>query len=351
MDATHGTSPDGTLDEALLRLHRSGPEFQGWLSNHGPMAVEALVRHGQAERVHRWLDRYQGRLVERPTPRSRITAENWRERLGDARHLADWSRYFTERLAERPWRAVLAEWWPRLLPGIAAGATHPVIRVGHAVRVLLTDGESAPRLAELAEGLGYWAARHQPLPAGIEPVAAEPAPAAALRAVAPVPDRSLGINHRLGQLTTLPDWGATLPPEPAAVRARLAGLVRAAAGHYVAHAPAGPVMLVHAVTAPNAVLRTLPALPERLWRPSAAAAWAASAAVVAAYAPGGAGAAPADDEPAAPAPDEVFARAAEHGDEHAIKLADTVADLLAASPDDPLPGRAVLRAVTLIEPD
>ena len=33
---------DGTLDEAYERLHRTGPEFEGWLSNHGPMAVESM---------------------------------------------------------------------------------------------------------------------------------------------------------------------------------------------------------------------------------------------------------------------------------------------------------------------
>ncbi|NEB76103.1 questin oxidase family protein, partial [Streptomyces sp. SID14478] len=154
----------GTLDEALERLHTTGPEFDGWLSNHGPMAVESLVRGGQAPRVHRWLDRYAQRLDEMPSPGSRIDDTAWRSALGDPRRLADWIAHFERALAERPWRDVLAEWWPRLLPGIAAGATHPVIRVGHAVRTLLTGEPTAPRLAELAHGLGYWAARHQPLP-------------------------------------------------------------------------------------------------------------------------------------------------------------------------------------------
>jgi hypothetical protein len=36
----------GTLDEAYRRLHVTGPEFGGWLSNHGPMAAEAMVRGG-----------------------------------------------------------------------------------------------------------------------------------------------------------------------------------------------------------------------------------------------------------------------------------------------------------------
>ena len=29
----------GTLDEAYERLHVTGPEFDGFLSNHGPMAA------------------------------------------------------------------------------------------------------------------------------------------------------------------------------------------------------------------------------------------------------------------------------------------------------------------------
>jgi hypothetical protein len=38
----------GTLDEAYERLHVTGPEFDGFLSNHGPMAAKAMVRHGVA---------------------------------------------------------------------------------------------------------------------------------------------------------------------------------------------------------------------------------------------------------------------------------------------------------------
>ncbi|MFV2120929.1 questin oxidase family protein, partial [Streptomyces sp. Act-28] len=154
----------GVLDEALERLHASGPERQGWLSNHAPMAVEALVRHGRASGVHRWLDAYRPRLEDMPAPRARVTRDDWREALGDPARIADWIGYFGRETAERPWREVLAEWGPRLLPGIAGGATHPVIRTGHAVRTLLTTGPTAPRVTELAHALGYWAARHQPLP-------------------------------------------------------------------------------------------------------------------------------------------------------------------------------------------
>lgn len=337
------SAPDttGVLDEALERLHASGPERQGWLSNHAPMAVEALVRRGQAPRVHRWLDAYRTRLEDMPAPSARVTRENWREALGDPARIADWAGHFERETAERPWREVLAEWWPRLLPGIAGGATHPVIRVGHAVRTLLTAEETTPRVTELAHALGYWAARHQPLPP-LTALAPAPTAAAALDAVPAVPDQAGGIRHRLAQLTALPRWG-TAPGDPDTARERLTELVAAATHRYATHAHGEPVMLVHAATAPNAVLRTLPALPRELWAPSVGAAWAASAAVTAAYAP----AAPAPRGTAAvPTAEEVFERAALHGGDHTIKFADTALDV-----GGPVALAAALRSVELIVPE
>lgn len=386
----------GTLDEALDRLHATGPERGGWLTNHAPMTVEALVRHGQAPSVHRWLDLYSNKLEDMPTPYATVTADNWSEALGDPRRIADWTAYFTRELADHPWRQVLAAWWPRLLPGIAGGATHPVIRVGHAVRTLLGETHSAavrqsahspadelatgPRAHELAHALGYWAARHAPLPP-LDRLPG-PAPRTAAEAMAAVPrvaDQSGGIRDRLAQITTFPVWpdpaSAALAPAsgepgpasgalgPDQARELLTELVRAAAHRYATHAHGEPIMLVHAVTAPNAVLRTLPALPRELWATSLDAAWAANAAVLAAYAPptglphGELPSVPAGATPAERA-EEIFTRAASHGDEHAIKLTDTVLDVMAPTDGsgggegggDDLAVAAALRACALIEP-
>ncbi|WP_275559859.1 questin oxidase family protein [Streptomyces sp. 5-6(2022)] len=381
----------GTLDEALERLHASGPERHGWLSNHAPMAVEALVRHGQGRTVHRWLDRYRDKLEDMPRSYAAITEENWREALGDPRRLADWPAYFDRELADRPWQDVLAMWWPRLLPGIAGGATHPVIRVGHAVRTLLDEPgtATAPRTAELAHALGYWAARHAPLP----PLRRRPGPASgsaadALAAVEPIADQSGGIRERLARLTAFPAWPPTAPrparpstprpsratdtalddlddldgpddpdglddpdnpaDQPEEARRRLTELVRAATHRYATHGHGEPIMLVHAATAPNAVLRALPALPRELWAPSLEAAWAASAAVTAVYAPREP--LPADRLPSVEGvtPEEVFARAAAHGDEHAIKLTDTALDVARGA--DPTALAAALHACAMIDP-
>ena len=61
---------DALLD-ALDRLRDTGPEYDGFLANHGPMAAEAMVRLGHAEHVPGWIARYRTRLapqtaVDRP---------------------------------------------------------------------------------------------------------------------------------------------------------------------------------------------------------------------------------------------------------------------------------------------
>jgi hypothetical protein len=350
----------GVLDEAYQRLHATGPEFDGWLSNHGPMAAEAMARRGQADRVQRWLDGYMRRLEEFPRGTGPIGSD-WRAALGDPRRVADWTAYFRGELAEQPWRQVLGTWWPRLLPGVAAAATHGVIRTGHAVRALLADGEDPAHRTELAHGLAYWAARWQPVPgAEIGPhlPAGQPArklaPAAALDAVPRIADQSGGARERLARLSGLPGWTETLaapelPADPERMPPWLADLVDAAVLRYLHYGHGDPIMLVHSATAPTAVLRILPALDTGLWAPSLAASWAAVAALTAAYAPGSP--APQADLPAAPgeagAADETFGRAVENGDEHVIKFADAALDTFARTAD---PGAlaAAIRASRLI---
>ncbi|CAM5591540.1 hypothetical protein GCM10010329_48390 [Streptomyces spiroverticillatus] len=312
----------GIYDEALTRLHSFGPERLGRLTNHAPMAVEALAARGRARAVHRWLDVYEAKLEDFPSAHARVTDENWAGALGDPRRAADWIAYFERLLAERPWRDVLAQWWPRLLPGMYGGSTHPVIRVGHTVRGLLAQ-EGAPRLTELAHGLGYWAARHHTAPE-VVPVPGAVSAAGALDAVPALEVRDGGFPQRLARVSRLPVW-APAPATPQEAREKLTELVRAAVHRYATHGHGEETMLVHASTAPNAVLRVLPALPQALWTPSLHAAWTASAAVTAMYAPDAAVA----HRPRAQgmAPEEVFERAAAHGDEHVVKFADTALDV------------------------
>src|ERR1700680_3833312 len=95
------TSPlAGTLDEAYQRLHAPGPEFDGYLPNHGPMAAEAMVRRGHGDLVGSWLDGYMRRLEEFPGVISPIGAD-WREALGDPRRIAHLAGSFNPEIRGR----------------------------------------------------------------------------------------------------------------------------------------------------------------------------------------------------------------------------------------------------------
>src|SRR6478735_1167626 len=151
---------DALLD-ALDRLRNTGPEFNSFLANHGPMAAEALVQLGADREVAGWVNRYRTRLTPEPAPRDRIDAGEWRSMLGDVRYVGDWTVLFELEIAGSGWRQTLTRWWPRLLPGLSASATHGMIRTAHAVRSLATAGGSATPQpasvaldAELARGLG-----------------------------------------------------------------------------------------------------------------------------------------------------------------------------------------------------
>ncbi len=332
------------LDEAYTRLQSTGPEFNDWLSNHGPMAAEALARHGHESEIPAWLDAYSRRLEARPRATWKI--DDWRAALGDPRRLGDWLSFFDHELRNDSWTDVLEVWWPRLLPGIAAGATHGVIRVGHAVRVLREQGPTSARIAELAQGLGYWAARWQLVPGAAAPAGTLRAESA-LASIPSIPHQTGGIRDRLAQLEHVDGWQQAQRDLAASndAEALLREVVVAAVRRYPAHAHGDAVMLVHAATAPNAVLRVLPSLPSDQWAVSAAAAWSASASIYAAYSP-------TDRAPTPPAPAtaaDAFDRAAQHGDEHVIKLADTALDTYAWTGDSHSLV-AIEQAARLVEP-
>lgn len=307
------------LDEAYEQLHTNGPEFEGWLSNHGPMAADALMRLGQGEAVAGWVHGYVRRLEPMPEARWPISEADWPGLLGDASRLGDWCALLTRQVRDEPWDAVLARWWPRLVPGAVASAAHGLIRTGHAVRALREE-VTAPRLAELGHALGYWAARWQPVP--------RPAPTRSIAdvgvALDSLPARQLtgGIRTRLASLADDATWPAVLgagapAADPRAVPAALDALIDAAVTRYGRWGQAAPVMLVHAATAPRAVALVLPSLPQQLWPAAYQAAWAVTATIATIYRPSPP-VAVADEQ--VTTIDEIIERAVTSGDEHAIKF-------------------------------
>ena len=316
---------DALLD-ALDRLRDTGPEFGGFLANHGPMAAEAMVRLGAHDAVPRWVDGYRTRLHEAPAVVGGIDADRWRPALGDERLIGDWTALLRREAADGPWPDVLARWWPRLLPGMAASATHGVIRTGHAVRALREAGDAPDPLLvdELAQGLAYWAARYQEVPGAPALSGREDAVAATAglpRMSADVPAEGPGITGRLLPLGRLLGFSAGLdawraPPDPDAALDELIG----AAARVLAARDDSPVAFCHTVTAPAAVRLVLPVLPESLHRRTIAATWQVIGAIVAAFAEPRLAAEALDPGERGPSPDALVAPAVEHGDEHVIKL-------------------------------
>ena len=102
------TSGTDVLDEGLSRIARTGPEFGGGLSNHAPMAAEALVRLGRSDAVEHWLDDYLKRLDEPPAASDPVTEQTWRDALGQLRRVADWEVYFSNRIWNGGWLDALA---------------------------------------------------------------------------------------------------------------------------------------------------------------------------------------------------------------------------------------------------
>jgi len=334
-----------SLDEVYTRVHSLGPEFDGWLSNHAPMAADALGRLGGGAQVHRWLDTYTRRLEPLPDAVAPIEAEQWHAALGDPRRLGDWIRWFEHELSEQPWRAVLATWWERLLPGAIAAATHPLIRTGHAVRAL-EERDSDARRRELAHALGYWAARWQPVRTA--PHLGSLPPDSALRALRPLEGGRGGIRERIAQLEQHQPWpaeGLAPPTTTSEVPAALDALVDATVVQYATAPGVDHVMLVHATTAPRAARLCLSSLPEDLWPSTFEAAWRIAAALTVLYrhdAPDGTHFGTPRD------PAELAERVIAHGDEHVLKFSEVAFESYARGIGEA--PAAIARALGAIEP-
>jgi hypothetical protein len=343
-----GSPAEEILDDSLSRLAVTGPEYAGGLSNHGPMGAEAMIRLNRAESVGSWLDGYLRNLDEAPRPATPITDDNWRDALGSSRRVADWELYLRAQLAGEPWQRVLACWWPRLLPGVAAAATHGVIRTSHAARSLAA-AQTAERSAELARALAYWAASYLEVP-GSPVTAGQLSLEAAVSGlpIAPGPVLPGLITVRLrSSLSAEPAFPAAVTAlrPPADVPADMLQLAARFARMFLTHGRTQPIDFLHAVTAPVAARSVLGLLPAGQARPTYDALWQVAAGLYTAYAAG------ASPEPLPtgqpPSPGDLADQAVGTGDVHAIKLTEACLRLYAESPD-PLLLQAAGRGIELL---
>lgn len=154
---------DQHLDQQLARLAPLGCELDNGFTSHLPMVIDALRALGRADAIAGWLDQAEPRGLVRPERLRAVDAAAWRDALGDGARFSDWAELFGSEIDRDGWPAVVETWCARFAPGFASGATHGVIRTGHAVRLLL-DVDTAERRRELADALASWAAQYSELP-------------------------------------------------------------------------------------------------------------------------------------------------------------------------------------------
>jgi hypothetical protein len=314
---------DALMDQALEMLARTGPEYKGGLSNHGPMAAEALIRLGRHEAVIPWVERYKRNLQGPPDSRNLISKEDWREALGNISRVGDWIAFFTREMKEGSWRSVLSQWVPLLAPGLVAAATHGVIRTGHAVRSL-AQRETEARRQELAQGLAYWAARYQLLPMSQKHKGTGLKPSQAIKQVETLPVKQRGrglIPDSLRRLDQFPPFAnvADLVDSSGASSQFISDLTETFAAVYLANARqfGDVIAFIHSVTGPSAIRLLLPYVKPEEARNLLRYGWQAAAGLFAAF-----GHAPVAGSLAnrAQSKEELIDRAVATGDEHAIKF-------------------------------
>ncbi len=314
---------DGTvLDEAFERFAHTGFEFGGGLSNHGPMAAEALVAMGRDGDVLRWSEGYATRLGDAPRGTAPIAGADWREALGDIKRLGDWVAFFEKELAAQPWQQALDLWAGRLAPGIFAAATHGVLRTAHAVRALQRE-QTPARRHELAAGLAYWAARYSPLPTA--PAAAQPQTIEQIMLRVPIvpaaTKREFFISGAVGLVDPAQFGPLVNEIDPGADAGAFVSKVTGTfVRHYLADGGAATIAFIHTVTAPSSLRHLAPHLQPDTLDAALRYGWQACAGVYAAHAALGRGATAAETDAAAIEPDDVIAQAVAGGDEHGIKF-------------------------------
>jgi len=134
-------------------------EFPTDLANHLPMVLHAMHALGATpQRLRDYAEAYTRRnAVPLPPAKCALLSEKtWRQALGQRARETDLRAYFTQQVRQHGREAVLAEVLDELADGVAASATHGLMRLAYA---LLRNDD-----AEVGAALGYWAATFLALP-------------------------------------------------------------------------------------------------------------------------------------------------------------------------------------------
>ena len=171
-EAADSTASEAALERLLAEGRAFSGEFPVMLANHLPMVLVAMQRlGGSPERLAEFFAHYRetNHLVTLPPSVAPIERANWSGALGNRNREGDYRSFMRGEVMRLRPRAAIATYLPALLPGIAASATHGLMRLGYGV--LRGDAE------EIGTALGYWSATYIELgkSTGAVPVTDDPA--------------------------------------------------------------------------------------------------------------------------------------------------------------------------------
>jgi hypothetical protein len=147
--------------ELLLQSRHHAPLYGNRLANHLPMALLALDRLGaDAGTMQRFAAGYARKLLPAGGSASELDPHDY---LGSAGDYPRFVLFFQDRIREAGVEAVLRDWVPVLIPGVAASAFHGLIRLAYAIEGGIAD--------EIARALAFWASEYATLPLSLEPSA------------------------------------------------------------------------------------------------------------------------------------------------------------------------------------
>jgi len=143
------------LERAVAWSRQWSWEFPFCLANHLPMVLVALHRMGASdERLEAYCRAYHEQNGLAPIPESigEISRDNWGDFLGEREREGDYRRFFAGEVARLGATPAALRYLPQLMPGIAASATHALMRMAYAT---MTDSDE-----ETGVALAYWAATY-----------------------------------------------------------------------------------------------------------------------------------------------------------------------------------------------
>ena len=172
---------EAELERLLADGRRYSAEFPAFLANHLPMVLVAMHRLGGSdERLGEYFATYRDAhdLQPSPPPVAPVERANWTAALGERARETDYRSFFGDEVERLGARAAVAAYLPALLPGVAASATHGLMRLAY--------GMMRDDAAEVATALGYWAAMYLELGAATGAAPTTDDPVEVLRRMRPV---------------------------------------------------------------------------------------------------------------------------------------------------------------------